>query len=108
MLKSKQTIQETAAKVKVVGARQIWGMLKTCSPGAVSTTISKLVPTTGTLRVKRKTKRLANKTVWWFVVHGSENDLTLLEQSWGKIQSQTRHFGHYKSVICQQPPNLCL
>ena len=41
------------------------------------------------LRVKRKTKRLANKSVWWFVVHGSESDLTLLEKSWGKIQSQT-------------------
>lgn len=47
--------QKTAAKVKVVGARRIWGTPKTCSPGAVSTTISKLVPTTGTLRVKRKT-----------------------------------------------------
>ena len=81
--------RKTDAKVKVVGARRIWGTLKTCSPGAVSTTISKLVPTTGALRVKRKTKRLANKSVWWFVVHCSESDLTLLEKSWGKIQSQT-------------------
>ena len=47
------------------------------------------MPTTGPLRVRRKTKRLVNKSVWWFVVHGSESDLALLDQSWGKIQSQT-------------------
>ena len=76
-------------KVKVAGARRIWGTLKTCSPGAVSSTLSKLVPTVGALKVKRKTKRLERKTVWWFVVHGSESDLNVLEQSWVKIQSQT-------------------
>ena len=53
------------AKVKITGARRIWGTLETCSPGAIST---KLVPTTGPLRVRRKTKRLVNKSVWWFVV----------------------------------------
>ena len=32
---------------------------------------------------------LANKTVWWFVVHGSEGDLAKIEQAWDKVQSQT-------------------
>jgi hypothetical protein len=83
---SKQNIE---ARVKVIGARRIWGTLKTCSPGAVSATISKLIPTRVALKIKRKTKRLGNKTVWWFVVHGSEKDLTMVEQAWDKVQSQT-------------------
>ena len=50
----------TRPKVKVLGARKIWGTIKTCSPGAVSATISKLVSSNLTLRVRRKTKTLAN------------------------------------------------
>ena len=77
------------SRVKVVRARRIWGTLKTSSPGAVSATISKLISTRVALKIKRKTKRLANKTVWWFVVHGSKGDLAKIEQAWDKVQSQT-------------------
>ena len=76
-------------KIKVDGARRIWNTMPTCSARAVATTIAKLVPTKLDLQVKRKTKRLTNKTIWWFVVHGSEGDLTLLEQDWEKVQCQT-------------------
>ena len=71
---------QTGSKVKVVGARRIWNTLQTCSAKATATTISKVIPTKLDLRVKRKTKNIANNstTVWWFVVHGSESDLTIL------------------------------
>ena len=29
------------------------------------------------------------KSVWWFVVHGTEDDLTILERDWDKIHQQT-------------------
>ena len=78
-------------KIKVNGARRIWNTLPTCSAKAIATTISKLVPAKLDLRVKCKTKKLANsgKTIWWFVVHGTEGDLTTLEQDWDKVQHQT-------------------
>ena len=63
--------------------------MKACSPGAITATISRLVPETLELRIKRKTKQLANnKTIWWFVVHGTERDLVVLEQGWKKVQIQ--------------------
>ena len=77
-------------KVKVDGARRIWNTLQTCSANAVASTISKLIPTKLNLRVKRKTKSTANnKAVWWFVVHGSESDLVILERDWDKVHQQT-------------------
>ena len=63
--------------------------MPTCSARAVATTIVKLVPAKLNLQVKHKTKRLTSKTIWWFVVHGSEGDLTLLEQEWEKVHHQT-------------------
>jgi hypothetical protein len=83
----------SGSKVKVTGARRIWNTLPACSAKAIATTISKLVPTKldQVLRVKRKTKNLADstKTVWWFVVHGSESDLAILESDWDKVHQQT-------------------
>ena len=77
--------------MKVAGARRIWNTLPTCSAKAIATTISKVIPTKLDLRVKRKTKNITNnsKTVWWFVVHGSESDLTILEHDWDKVYQQT-------------------
>ena len=80
----------TRSKVKVLGARKIWGTIKTCSPGAVSATISKLVSSNLTLRVRHKTKTLANnKSVWRFVVHGSENDFAILDRDWSNVHAHT-------------------
>ena len=85
------TNSQTGSKVKVAGARRIWNTLPTCSAKDIATTISKVVPTKLDLRVKRKTKNIAknSKTVWWFVVHGSESDLTILEHDWDKVHQQT-------------------
>ena len=82
---------QSRPKVKVDGARRIWNTIPTCSAKAVALTISKLIPTKLDLRVKRKTKSMPNnaKSVWWFVVHGTEYDLTILERDWDKIHQQT-------------------
>ena len=76
--------------IKVVGARKIWGTLKACSPATVSSTISKLLPSGSTLelRIRCKTKLLGSKSIWWFVIHGSEPNLTVLEE-WEKVEIQT-------------------
>ena len=91
---------EYRAKIKVEGARRIWGTIKTCSPRAISSTISKLVPPNLQLSIKRKTKQLSNnKTLWWFVLHGSESDLCILDNEWGKVHDQT----HWKLQACFMP-----
>ena len=72
------------------GARKIWGTVPTCSAGAIAATISKLVPTKLQLRIRRKMKMLSNnKAVWWFIVHGEESDLHILEHDWDKVKVQT-------------------
>ena len=78
--------------IKVVGARKIWGTLKVCSPAAVSSTILKLLPSGSTmeLNIRRKTKLLGSKSIWWFVIHGStESNLIVLEKEWEKVEIQT-------------------
>ena len=50
--------ESNKSRVKVNGARKIWGTVPTCSAGAIAATISKLVPTKLQLRIRRKTKML--------------------------------------------------
>ena len=69
--------------------RRIWNTMPTCTARAVATTISKTIPAKLDMQVKRKTKRLANKTIWWFFLHGNEGDLSLLDRDWEKVQHQT-------------------
>lgn len=88
---SRPSKSKARERVKVEGARRIWNTVPTCTTRAIAATISKLAgPTKLELRFKRKTKKARNnKTLWWFVVHGNENDLTTLENLWDKIQCQT-------------------
>ena len=82
--------ESNKSRVKVNGARKIWGTVPTCSAGAIAATISKLVPTKLQLRIRRKTKMLSNnKAVWRFIVHGEESDLHILEHDWDKVKVQT-------------------
>lgn len=69
----------------------MWGTLKACSPSTISGTVSKLLPSGSRLRlrVKRKIRELGPRCVWWFVVHGSESDLAILEKEWEKVNIQT-------------------
>ena len=71
-----------------------------------ASTISKLVPTKLDLKVKRKTKSIANssKSVRWFVLHGSESDLTILEHNWDKVHQQTL----WSLQNCYMPKNSAL
>ena len=74
----------------MTGARRVWGTIPTCSAGAISATIAKLIPQKLELRVKRKFKKLQNnKPLWWFVIHGTENELAILEKEWGKVHNHT-------------------
>jgi hypothetical protein len=82
--------RDSSLKVKVDGARRIWGTVPTCTAAAVAATISKLISHNLQLRVRRKTKPISgNKVLWWFVVHGAESDLVTLEQNWDQVQTQT-------------------
>jgi hypothetical protein len=95
-------------KVKVDGARRIWNTLPTCTTKALAATISKLAaPTELNLRFKRKTKSSSsnNKPIWWFVVHGSENDLATLEEIWNKVEDHTL-WQLQNCYMSQDPPNI--
>ena len=79
-----------AGKRKVPGARRVWGPLHLCSPNAVLGCIKKLTGTNAQLRIRKKTKDLTNnKTIWWFVLHGDEKDLCILDEEWNKVHLQT-------------------
>ena len=77
--------------VKVSGARKVWGTLKACSQATILSTISKLLPTVSKLNltIKRKTRELGPKSIWWFVIRGSESDLIVLENEWERVKFQT-------------------
>lgn len=101
------------AKVKVTGARKIWGTLKACSHTTILSTISKLLPSGSKLNftIKRKTRELGTKIIWWFIVHGSESDLSVLENEWERIELQTSWklepcFMPVESIVCDtvNPP----
>ena len=64
--------------------------MKTSSAGAILAAITKLISKKVDLRVKCKTKKSKNnKLLWWYVIHGAENDLIFLESEWEKIQNHT-------------------
>ena len=105
--KTADTRRNIRPKVKVDGARKIWGTLSTCTTRAVSAAISKLVDGTLTLRIKRKSKVLVNnKSVWWFIVHG----MKMTWQPWSKdgIKSKPKHFQYFRIAIRHHnmPPSL--
>lgn len=69
-----------AAKVRVSGARRVWGTHWSCTSKAVIGAIAKLCGITPK-SVKRKfVKNTSGKTTrWWFVIHDSEEALINLE-----------------------------
>ena len=82
----------TTPKERVVGARKIWGTLRTTTSNAVSSTLSKLTSKGNQVQVKRKFKSIqnTNKTVrWWFVIRGSEDMLQEIESEWDHVSAQT-------------------
>ena len=78
----------------VSGARRVWGTLRSASQSTVRNTISHLtklnwVSETACLRIKRKFATHTRKARWWFVLHGEEDNMKLLENAWGMVRLQT-------------------
>ena len=78
-------------KIKVVGARRIWGTLKSSSTKIVKSVILRVSKIEGELRIKRKDKEnpTTGRPKWWYVVHGSESTLMELEAKWDQVKVQT-------------------
>ena len=75
---------------KVLGAQKIGGTLKSCTVTAVKNAIQRLCPDLpNNLRVRRKLKTNGEKIRWWYIVHGPEHVLSILEQQWEAIKLQT-------------------
>lgn len=80
-----------SAKVRVEGARRIWGTMKITTSGLIKSAISRIC-SIDSVRVKRKTTTgtIDGKIKsWWFIVHGSEEVLKELEQKWNLLHMQT-------------------
>ena len=85
---------KTQKLVKAVGARKIWGTLKTTTSAAVKNALSSLTKVScSDLQIKRKYKSSCRNpdTVakWWFVIRGEENKLQELEGEWRATAIQT-------------------
>ena len=64
--------------------------MKASSISAIQGTICKLTSLKDKLQIKRKTKALTNnKLTWWFVIHGQESVLGVLDPEWEKVHAQT-------------------
>ena len=85
------------AKVKVTGARKIWGTMRESTVRSVKGVISKLCKIKPGFKVKRKDQPgdSFHKPKWWFVIHADESDLAKLDSGWG---FQTTLPGRFSSV----------
>ena len=80
---------ELRHKVKVEGARRVWGTLSVCSASTVKNVIRKMCAN-DTVQARRKTKELRNGRVcWWFVLHDDEVCLQDIDAKWEHVKLQT-------------------
>ena len=81
----------TMSKVKVAGARRIWGTLRDCTIKSVKNVIARVCKIDSGVHVKRKVKEnpTSKKTRWWFVLHATEDLLCDLEGKWAEVNLQT-------------------
>ena len=76
-------------KVKVEGARRVWGTLSVCSVSTIQSAIRRLC-TIDSVRVRRKSKEMPNgKVCWWFVLHDDEANLQVIDAKWEQVELQT-------------------
>ena len=77
-------------KVKVEGARRVWGTLRSTTTKSVSTTISKVCGMNPE-KVKRKFKKNNSDRIvrWWFVLHDSEKALSEMDAKWDQVHMHT-------------------
>ena len=79
-----------AEKVRVQGARWVWGTLKLTTPSSLKSAIFKFCPA-NSIQIKRKTVCDKGGEVrrWWFVVHAPEEVLVTLDAVWEQLKLQT-------------------
>ena len=89
------------AKVKVSGARKVWGTMRETTVRSVKGVISKLCKIESGFKVKRKdqTGDSSHKPRWWFVIHANESVLAKLDSSWGSVSDHTS----WKLQSCYKP-----
>ena len=82
--------KKSAKKVRVQGARRIWGTLKLTTPSSLKSAISKFCPATS-IQIKRKTvcDNVGGVKKWWFVIHAPEEVLVELDSAWEQLKLQT-------------------
>ena len=81
--------RKNVTKVKVVGARRVWGTHWSSSPKAVTNTIRKFCGVTPE-RVRRKCIKndTGRVTRWWFIIHDSEEVLINIDSKWDQLKLQ--------------------
>ena len=92
-----------------MGARRIWGILKTCTFGAVASTISSLCPAiAGEIQIGRKYRDNDSSQVThrWIVIHGEETSLVKLQNMWENVL--IRPLGNWRNAISPRGPRLFL
>jgi hypothetical protein len=86
-------------KVKVVGARRVWGTMSMCTTSTVQNVIRRVCGLSS-VRVREKTKMSpSGKQKWWFVLDDEEPTLHVLEDKWESVEMQTS----WKLESCFQP-----
>ena len=88
-------------KVKVTGARKIWGTMRETTVRSVKGVISKLCKIESGFKVKREDQPgdSLHKPKWWFVIHADESDLAKLDSGWGVVSDHTS----WKLQFCYKP-----
>ena len=78
-------------RVRVTGARKIWGTVKSTTAAAVANALKTLAKAPqNALSVKRKYKINAKRvTRWWFVIRGEKSLLEQLPSTWHLVNIQT-------------------
>ena len=84
------TPNHQTTKILVEGARRVWGTMKVTTTNSLKSVISKFCEVTA-VKFKRKTVCDSAGQIkrWWFVMHGSEDALQILDSKWGQIRAQT-------------------
>ena len=89
-------IGDGGRKVKVDGARRVWGTMRVCTEVTVKSVIERCCGIK-TVRVRRKTSTRGGQH-WWFVLHADEAVLSSLEENWKSVELQTS----WKLQLCHK------
>jgi len=84
------TVANKGPRVRVEGARRVWGTMKHTTTKSIKNAISRFCKIEG-LNIKRKvhSNPSSKKESWWFVVHANEVLLSELDNKWNSVNLQT-------------------